>query len=256
MLIKEFVQLRRDRVTFAHHDLHPGHAAAAVRLRHQHHAAPAADRRAGARGQRPDPLDPGGAAATPATSASPRRAHAKPRWITGCARAPMLFGVEIPAGFERSVRRGDMPALLVAADASDPVAAGTALGALEGVVQYGAGARPRPARDHPERAGLRDPPAPALQSGRRHQPQHRAGAARHHPHHDHADLHGAVGDARGRARHHGEPARHADQAARDHARQDRALRRHRLHPGGADHRVRRADLRGADRPAASCCWRR
>jgi ABC-2 type transport system permease protein len=42
----------------------------------------------------------------------------------------ILFGVEIPAGFERAVRRGDRPALLVAADASDPVAAGTALGAL------------------------------------------------------------------------------------------------------------------------------
>src|SRR5262245_6421329 len=39
----------------------------------------------------------------------------------------ILFGVEIPAGFERGVRRGDRPALLVAADASDPVAAGTAL---------------------------------------------------------------------------------------------------------------------------------
>jgi len=46
----------------------------------------------------------------------------------------VLFGVEIPAGFERAVRRGDRPALLVAADASDPVAAGTALGALEGIV--------------------------------------------------------------------------------------------------------------------------
>ena len=48
----------------------------------------------------------------------------------------VLFGIEIPAGFERGVRRGDRPALLVAADASDPVAAGTALGALEGVVQH------------------------------------------------------------------------------------------------------------------------
>ena len=48
----------------------------------------------------------------------------------------VLFGVEIPAGFERGVRRGDRPALLVAADASDPVAAGTALAALEGVVQH------------------------------------------------------------------------------------------------------------------------
>src|ERR1700731_2117423 len=45
----------------------------------------------------------------------------------------VLFGVEIPRGFERAVRRGDHPALLVAADATDPVAAGSALGAL-GVV--------------------------------------------------------------------------------------------------------------------------
>ena len=47
----------------------------------------------------------------------------------------MLFGVEIPAGFERSVRRGDRPALLVVADATDPVASGTALGSLEGIVR-------------------------------------------------------------------------------------------------------------------------
>jgi ABC-2 type transport system permease protein len=42
----------------------------------------------------------------------------------------VLFGVEIPRGFERAVRRGDYPALLVAADATDPIAAGSALGTL------------------------------------------------------------------------------------------------------------------------------
>jgi len=47
----------------------------------------------------------------------------------------VLFGVEIPRGFERAVRRGDHPALLVAADATDPVAAGSALGAVGVVVQ-------------------------------------------------------------------------------------------------------------------------
>src|ERR1700681_2494034 len=47
----------------------------------------------------------------------------------------VLFGVEIPRGFERAVRRGDQPALLVAADATDPVAAGSALSALGVVVQ-------------------------------------------------------------------------------------------------------------------------
>ena len=47
----------------------------------------------------------------------------------------MLFAIEIPANFERAVRRGDRPALLVAADATDPVAAGSAIGALNGVLQ-------------------------------------------------------------------------------------------------------------------------
>src|SRR5438067_8805911 len=47
----------------------------------------------------------------------------------------VLFAVEIPRGFERAVRRGDRPALLVAADATDPVASGTALGSLGVIVQ-------------------------------------------------------------------------------------------------------------------------
>ncbi|MFG1427462.1 ABC transporter permease [Roseixanthobacter glucoisosaccharinicivorans] len=46
----------------------------------------------------------------------------------------VLFLVEIPAGFERALRRGEDPQLLVAADATDPVAAGNALGALAGIV--------------------------------------------------------------------------------------------------------------------------
>lgn len=61
----------------------------------------------------------------------------------------VLFGVEIPRGFERSVRRGDKPALLVAADATDPVAAGSALGALGTIVQT--------ALEHDLHAG--DPPS-------------------------------------------------------------------------------------------------
>lgn len=47
----------------------------------------------------------------------------------------VLFGVEIPRGFERAVRRGEKPAILVAADATDPVAAGSALSALGQIVQ-------------------------------------------------------------------------------------------------------------------------
>lgn len=46
----------------------------------------------------------------------------------------VLFFVEIPAGFERDLRRGDTPQLLVAADATDPVGSANALAALSGVV--------------------------------------------------------------------------------------------------------------------------
>ncbi len=46
----------------------------------------------------------------------------------------VLFLVEIPAGFERALRRGETPQLLVAADATDPVASANALGALSGIV--------------------------------------------------------------------------------------------------------------------------
>ncbi|MGA7152208.1 MAG: ABC transporter permease [Pseudolabrys sp.] len=51
------------------------------------------------------------------------------------ASGPVLFVIEIPAKFERSVRRGDRPAMLVIADATDPVASGTALGTLNMVLQ-------------------------------------------------------------------------------------------------------------------------
>src|SRR6476661_6585325 len=51
------------------------------------------------------------------------------------ASGTVLFAIEIPANFERMVRRGDRPALLVAADATDPVAAGSAMAALGNLVQ-------------------------------------------------------------------------------------------------------------------------
>jgi ABC-2 type transport system permease protein len=51
------------------------------------------------------------------------------------ASGEVLFAVEIPRGFERALRRGDKPALLVAADATDPVASGSALAALSGLVE-------------------------------------------------------------------------------------------------------------------------
>jgi len=46
------------------------------------------------------------------------------------ASGQVLFAVEIPANFERDVRRGKDPNMLVIADATDPVASGSALSAL------------------------------------------------------------------------------------------------------------------------------
>lgn len=45
------------------------------------------------------------------------------------------FLISIPEGFERRMVRGERPQILIAADASDPVAAGGALGAIERVAQ-------------------------------------------------------------------------------------------------------------------------
>ena len=51
------------------------------------------------------------------------------------ASGTVLFAIEIPANFERALRRGDKPTLLIAADATDPVATGSAMAALAQVVQ-------------------------------------------------------------------------------------------------------------------------
>jgi ABC-2 type transport system permease protein len=69
------------------------------------------------------------------------------------ASGKVLFAVEIPANFERALRRGDRPALLVAADATDPVATGTAVGALSELVNTAL------ANDH----GLPDPGQPLFE---------------------------------------------------------------------------------------------
>ena len=47
----------------------------------------------------------------------------------------VLFAIEIPAGFERSVRRAEQPALLMIADATDPIAANAAIAALGPAMQ-------------------------------------------------------------------------------------------------------------------------
>ena len=113
----------------------------------------------------------------------------------------VLFGVEIPRGFERAVRRGEHPALLVAADATDPGGVRLGDGGLEQDRPDRADARPRRRRGHA--AAVRGAGARALQPGRGLAAEHRARPDRHDPDLDHADLHRAVGDARGRARHDG-----------------------------------------------------
>ncbi|MDL2272885.1 ABC transporter permease, partial [Desulfovibrio sp. OttesenSCG-928-I05] len=47
----------------------------------------------------------------------------------------VYFVVSVPSDFSRKLLRGERPALLVEADATDPTATGGALGALQGVIQ-------------------------------------------------------------------------------------------------------------------------
>ncbi|AMN41704.1 ABC transporter permease [Rhodoplanes sp. Z2-YC6860] len=51
------------------------------------------------------------------------------------AAGEVLFAIEIPRNFERAVRRGEKPAILIAADATDPVASGSAMAAVGQLVQ-------------------------------------------------------------------------------------------------------------------------
>jgi ABC-2 type transport system permease protein len=134
MLVKEFVQLRRDRLTFGTMifipvvqlllfgyaiNTSPRHLPTAVLMHEESDLARSV------------------LAAISNTSyfSITRVARSEAEMDHWMRSGDILFGIEIPAGFERGVRRGDRPALLVAADASDPVAAGTALGALEGILR-------------------------------------------------------------------------------------------------------------------------
>ncbi len=63
-----------------------------------------------------------------------RQVHTEQEFDELFLTGEVLFGVEIPRGFERAVRRGDKPALLVSADATDPVAATASLASLGPIV--------------------------------------------------------------------------------------------------------------------------
>lgn len=54
-------------------------------------------------------------------------------WIE---RGEVMFVVHIPVDFERRLLRGERPAILVEADATDPTATGNALGALQSMVDH------------------------------------------------------------------------------------------------------------------------
>jgi ABC-2 type transport system permease protein len=108
------------------------------------------------------------------------------------------FGVQIPANFGRDLIRGEKPSMLVVADATDPVATGTAIGALQGPVEQRLRPRSDRAGGEPraEGAALRNPCPPTIQPDRCDPAEHRAGAHGHNPDPHHADLHRSLGHPR------------------------------------------------------------
>jgi ABC-2 type transport system permease protein len=134
MLVKEFIQLRRDRVSFAMIvmipvmqlllfgyaiNTTPRHLPTAVLVQEDSDLARSVLK----------------AMENTSYFRFTREVHSVAEFDDLLQSGKVLFGVEIPRGFERAVRRGDKPALLVAADATDPVAAGSALGSLGVLVQ-------------------------------------------------------------------------------------------------------------------------
>jgi len=134
MLVKEFIQLRRDRVSFAMIvmlpvmqlmlfgyaiNTTPHHLPAAVLLQEDSDLGRSILK----------------AMENTAYFRFTREVHDVDEFDDLLLSGKVLFGVEIPRGFERAVRRGDKPALLVAADATDPVAASSALSSLGMIVQ-------------------------------------------------------------------------------------------------------------------------
>ena len=151
MVIKEFVQLKRDRLTFGTMifipvvqlllfgyaiNTTPRHLPTAVLVHEE------------------NDLTRSVLAALSNTSyfAVTRLARTEAEMDHWLRSGDVLFGIEIPAGFERGVRRGDRPSVLVIADATDPVATGTAVSSLQGLI------------DTALRRELRGPDAPVTKS--------------------------------------------------------------------------------------------
>jgi ABC-2 type transport system permease protein len=133
MVVKEFVQMRRDRMTFATMIIVPimqlvlfGYA---INTDPKQLPTAVLTRDDG-------PLTRAVLAAMRNTDYFDFRVQVRdPQELDRLVRAgEVQFAVEIPASFERDVRRGDRPSVLVIADATDPVATGTAVSALQGLM--------------------------------------------------------------------------------------------------------------------------
>ena len=134
MVVKEFIQLRRDRVSFAMIVMIP-----VMQLLLFGYAINTTPRNLPTAVLLQEDSDLGRSILKALENTSyfhfTREVHTVEEFDDLLLSGKVLFGVEIPRGFERAVRRGDRPALLVAADATDPIAATSALGSLNMVVQ-------------------------------------------------------------------------------------------------------------------------
>jgi ABC-2 type transport system permease protein len=134
MVVKEFIQLRRDRVSFAMIVMIP-----VMQLMLFGYAINTTPRHLPTAVLLQEDSDLGRSILKALENTSyfqfTREVHDVEEFDNLLLSGKVLFGVEIPRGFERAVRRGDRPALLVAADATDPVAASSALSTLGVVTQ-------------------------------------------------------------------------------------------------------------------------
>jgi ABC-2 type transport system permease protein len=136
MIVKEFKQMRRDRLTFAIMigvpvmqmllfgyaiNLEPRHLPTAVVLADD---------------------GPMGRSVLAAMQTSryfmvTHRAASGEEMIALLQSGDVQFGVEIPSDFTRRIAQGDTPAILLTADDTDPAAVGAAVGAMERIVRDG-----------------------------------------------------------------------------------------------------------------------
>ena len=173
---KEFIQLKRDRLTFAMIVGIPVAPAPAVRLRDQLRSEAPARRGPRRRPQRILAQHPRRSQEQRVLRLSSREAHDDAEIDRMLATGAVQFVVTIPEGFSRALVRGERPALLIEADATDPAATGNAIAAVNQLAQT---ALTRdligPLAPLAAAARVRGPRAPALQPGGDHAVQHRPG---------------------------------------------------------------------------------